>query len=150
MQKCRSALRSLRGKKGGGLQDDSDPATAKIEELQSKSELKSELKSESELQKRVKRWLSESSPPKEPTRRNSYQNQDMPFEASQQMDGTMAEVVRVRYSEIYHPDFADWAAVYPTHTFTPEKSKPDEILQAIDAATESLSKVIGVPFCTFR
>ncbi len=135
MQKVKSALRPFRCKKGNSFQDDSDSATAKFEEL----------KSETALEKRVSRWLSESYPPKEPSAGSfTLQNQETLLEASQQIHCTVGAL---KYSEIYHPDFADWAAVVQSEDTVPEKTKPEEILQAIDTATESLSKMIGVPFC---
>ena len=140
------SLRGIKDKLREYSQDNVDTVSAKVEELDS----------ESELEKRVKRWLSENISPidsgSSAARCNTHQNQANYYEANQQLDDTAADTTTVTYSEIYHPDFADWAVVvYPTQgEETPMKTKSDEILQVIDSATESLSKMMGVPFCTFR
>jgi hypothetical protein len=151
MHKYGSSVRSLRCKKDklpDDFKDETDSPSSKVE-----------LESDSGLEKleRVRQWLSDSFPSKDfmppPERCNTRQNQAKQLNANQELASAMADVVTVKYSEIYHPDFADWAVVvYPTRggkTVASERTEKDEILQAIDKAAESISKVMGVPFCTF-
>ncbi len=130
-----NAVRSLRGEKGKSSVDFQD-APAMVEEPDL----------ESELEKRVKQWQSESSPPKNTTSpapsSNTYQNQDCYLEVCPQVGGTMENA-----GELYHPDFADWASIHADRTQyrripSPEKTGPDDLLQILDDATASLSKTI--------
>ncbi len=136
----------MRGKKdklSENSQADSGSISANVEELQS----------DSELEQRVKRWLSESSLPKDSRSRASCytrQNQDCYFDAGHQMDdGSMSDVEKADTGVIYHPDFADWASIHPTQgerTPSPENLRPDDLLQVLDDATASLSKLLSAPF----
>jgi hypothetical protein len=137
-----NAVRSLRGKKDKlsvSSQDSDSLSDGKGEALESE---------ESDLEKRVKQWLSESSPP--PCTRstagvNTRQNQEYRFEAHQQTyikNAAMSSNV-----VLYHPDFADWTSIHPTHrTTTPENMRPDDLFQVFDDATTSLSKLLIAPF----
>jgi hypothetical protein len=146
------AVKSLRGKKdklpelSKGSQDDSNSPSAEVEESES----------DSELEKRVKQWLSESSHPKDsraqPSGFNNRKSQDGYFAANRHLDGAACDVARV-HSEIYHPDFVDWAAaIQPTQedkTIVYEKNIPDDLLQVLEGTTASISQLLSTPFCTF-
>ncbi len=132
-----NAVRSLRGKKdklSESSQDDSDSTSANVEELDS----------DSELEKRVKRWLSESFPPHDSRSSASCiyyrQNQNYDFDSSLHMDGTVGDIEQAETGVLYHPDFADWAAIQD------EKRRPDDLLHVFDEATASLSKLLSAPF----
>ena len=99
-----NAVRSLRGKKdklSDSSQDDSDSTATNVEELEL----------DSELEKRVKRWLSESFPPNDSTSCNYRHNQDYDFDSSQHTDGAVGGIEQAEVGVLYHPDFADWAAI---------------------------------------
>jgi hypothetical protein len=141
-----NAVRSLRGKKdklSGSSQDADLLSDGKGEALELE---------ESDLEKRVKLWLSESSPP--PCTRSTAltaganttrQNQEYRFEAHQKMYGMNAK--KSSNVVLYHPDFADWKSIHLTYgTPSPENVRPDDIFQFLDDATTSLSKLLVAPF----
>mmetsp|Transcript_25917 Transcript_25917/g.53877 ORF Transcript_25917/g.53877 Transcript_25917/m.53877 type:complete len:149 (-) Transcript_25917:99-545(-) len=138
-----NAVRSLRGKKDKMPDCSQDNFyLAKDEDVE-----------ESELETRVKRWQSESLPPNgttsSPAKLKAGQSEDHYFEANQQVIGTMHDVEQADDEVLFHPDFADWASIHPTlgdRTPSPAEAGPDGLLQVLNDATESLSKLLNAPF----
>jgi hypothetical protein len=146
-----NAVRSLRGKRGKLLdntqvtQDDSDSPSVEVEELEP----------ESELERQVKQWLSESFPPQNigsPASFDVHRDQDHRVQGKYRLQIAAGPEENESAMVLYHPDFADWASIHPsqcTMASSSEENGPDDLIQVLDGATASLSKLLSAPFCTF-
>ena len=133
-----NAVRSLRGKK------DKMPDGSQNNSCSSKDEEPEE----SELEARVKQWQSMSFPPNGAISPAGH-NGDHYFEANIQVFGAMYDMEQADDAVLFHPDFADWASVHPTlgdRTPSPAEAGPDGLLQVLNGATESLSKLLNASF----
>ena len=140
-----NAVRSLRGKKDAipvDYQGDSVAPPAKDKK--------------SELENRIRQWQSESFHPREirspPASLNAGQDQDHYFQANQQMEYAVGDEGSAYLGELYHPDFADWDSIHlyeiqDSRSSSLTKNGADDLIQVLDDAKESLSKLLGTPFC---
>ena len=136
------AVRSLRGKKDKLL--DTSQHSDSISDVKDE-----EIELESELEIRVKLWLSESSAPtftRSPA--TDCKDQNCYVDACRQIHATPC-VELASNDVLYHPDFADWASIHPTQSNrapSPAQIRPNGLLQVLDDATLSLSKLLIAPF----
>ncbi len=108
----------------------------------------------SDLEKRVRQWLKESSPPSARLLSNLQRQHKQYFDDTVYEQKNQRRTVLSTHDPpgstnmvLFHPDFADWTSVQPNHDdWKTAKSESPDLHHILDDAASTLSKLLGAPF----